>query len=77
MEQVKDWRFWLNGLIAAIVNGAASGVVLIIAEPQHFNLQAGLPKLASTSALLGLLGAANYLKNSPVPGWDGTERRGQ
>lgn len=69
-----NWKFWLTGLVAAIVNGAASGVVLIVADPLDFNLEAGLPKLATTSALLGLLGAANYLKQHPTP-WDGTERR--
>lgn len=69
------WRYWLAGLVAAIVNGGASGVVLIIADPMTFNIESGLKKLLSTSALLGILGAANYLKQHPVPTWDGVDRR--
>lgn len=69
------WRYWLKGLVAAIVNGSASGVVLIIADPMTFNLFEGKQKLLSTSALLGILAAANFLKTHPVPDWDGEERR--
>ena len=60
-------RQWLRGLVSASVNGCASGTVLVIAEPEHFNLQDGLPKLLTTSLVLGLLGMANYLKQAPVP----------
>ena len=60
-------RQWVRGLVAAVVNGFASGVVLIVADPLDFNLHDGLSKLLTTSAVLGLLGAANYLKQSPVP----------
>lgn len=59
-------RQWARGLTAALVNGAASGVVLVVVDPLSFNLQAGLGKLATASALLGLLGMANYLKQSPI-----------
>ena len=69
------WRYWIAGLVAAVVNGFASGIVLIIADPSTFNIETGLKKLLSTSALLGLLGAANYLKQHPVPTWDGVDRR--
>lgn len=62
-----NWRTWLHGLVAAVVNGFASGVVLIIAEPEHFNIHAGAEKLFWTSVVLGLLGAANYLKQHPLP----------
>jgi hypothetical protein len=58
---------WLRGLIAAAVNGVASGVVLVIADPLQFNLQEGRAKLLTTSLVLGALGAANYLKQSPIP----------
>lgn len=72
-----NWKHWLYGLIAAIVNGFASGIVLVIVDPAVFNLQAGLPKLLSTAAVLGLFGAAGYLKQSPLPPdpWDGTTDR--
>lgn len=64
---MKNWKNWLAGLIASVVNGFASGVVLVVVDPTDFNLNEGFPKLAMTSAVLGLLGAANYLKQSPIP----------
>jgi len=70
------WRLWIRGLIAATVNGLASGIVLVIADPVTFNLIDGKQKLLATSGLLGLLGMANYLKQHPVPEWDGVDRRG-
>ena len=69
------WRYWVAGVTASLVNGFASGVVLVIADPMDFNLSTGLQKLLSTSALLGILGAANFLKQHPIPTWDGVERR--
>lgn len=69
------WQYWLKGLVAALINGSASGVVLIIADPSTFNIDTGLKKLLTTSALLGILAAANYLKQHPVPEWNGVERR--
>jgi hypothetical protein len=65
-----DWtsaKTWAYGLLATIINGFASGIVLIVADPAVFNLQEGWQKLLTTSALLGLLGAANYLKQHPLP----------
>jgi hypothetical protein len=70
-----DWRLWLYNLTAALVNGFASGIVLVIAAPESFNLEAGLRKLLITSSVLGLWGLANYLKQNPVPKWDGLDRR--
>lgn len=60
-------KTWTHGLAATFINGAASGIVLALAEPEHFNLHDGLQKLLATSALLGMLAAANYLKKSPLP----------
>lgn len=68
MEDMTDWRHWVKGLIAALINGLANGVVLVVAAPETFNLEAGFRKLWMTSLVLGLLGAANYLKKSPLPG---------
>lgn len=70
-----NWKKWLYGLIAAGVNGVASGIVLVIAAPETFNLEAGLQKLLATAGVLGIWGAANYLKQNPVPAWDGVDRR--
>lgn len=60
-------RSWLHGLAATMINGVASGVVLIIAEPEHFNIWDGREKLITVSLLMGLIAAANYLKESPLP----------
>lgn len=62
-----DLKHWLHGLVATIINGCASGVVLIIAEPEHFNIHEGRYKLLSVSAVMGIVAAANYLKSSPLP----------
>lgn len=63
----KNNKMWLRGLIATVVNGFASGMVLIIADPVAFNLDSGLRKLVMTSAVFALFGLANYLKQHPLP----------
>lgn len=68
-----DMKHWLLGLLATFINGFASGVVLAIAAPDVFNFSAGFVKLIQTSAALGVLGAANYLKKSPLPGTETTD----
>ena len=60
-------RQWLHGLAATVINGFASGVVLIIAEPEHFNIWDGRQKLITVSLVMGIVAAANYLKTSPLP----------
>lgn len=59
-------RNWFHGLVAATINGAASGVVLIIADPVAFNIYEGKAKLISTSMVFGAFQAALYLKQSPL-----------
>jgi hypothetical protein len=66
---------WAKGLAAATIAGAANGVITGFAavgiDPDHFNLQAGLKStlaIAGVSALMSaLIGAAAYLKQSPLP----------
>jgi hypothetical protein len=66
---------WAKGLLAAAIAGAANGVITGFAavgiDPGHFNLQAGLKStlaIAGISALMSsLIGAAAYLKQSPLP----------
>jgi hypothetical protein len=66
---------WAKGLLAAAIAGAANGVITGFAavgiDPSHFNLQAGLKStlaIAGVSALMSaLIGAAAYLKQSPLP----------
>lgn len=66
---------WAKGLLAASIAGAANGVITGFAavgiDPAHFNLQAGLKAtlaLAGVSAAMSaIIGAAAYLKQSPLP----------
>ena len=68
-------ELWAKGLAAASIAGAANGVITGFAavgiDPNHFNLQAGLKStlaIAGVSAVMSaLIGAAAYLKQSPLP----------
>ena len=71
------WKIWAHGIIAGFICGAAGGFgaavgALAIGDPLNHGLQ-----IAGVAALFsGIVGAAGYLKQSPVPkGWDGTDRR--
>jgi len=77
-------KVWLHGLAAAFIGGGASGFTSGLAsmgvDPEHFNIQTGLSHVAklvaATFLLSGTLMAFAYLKQSPLPDWDGvTERR--
>lgn len=63
---MSNWRNYLLGLGAAVVNGAAGAIALVIVDPLTFNLQEGLGKLLTAAAVSGILAAANYLKQ-PFP----------
>jgi len=68
-------EMWAKGLAAAAIAGAANGVITGFAavgiDPGHFNLQAGFKStlaIAGVSAIMSaLIGAAAYLKQSPLP----------
>lgn len=73
-----DWRHWIYGLLATVINGAASGIVLVLtglaSDPTNGTIR--WEALGVACLVLGLMGAANYLKQQPLPAWDGvTERR--
>ena len=81
---VESLSRWSYGLAAAIIGGGASSVVTGVAinavDPVDFNLAAGLRQtlavMGVSFVLHGLLNAAMFLKQSPLPRWDGsTERR--
>jgi nucleoside recognition membrane protein YjiH len=65
MNKILLWIYWL---IAAVIGGAASSITVAIVDPETFNLETGLKKLAIVACVSGLLAAANYLKQSPLPG---------
>lgn len=57
---------WLKGLLAAFISSAASALTVAVVDPQHFNLSAWKP-LATVVVVSGVVGAAAYLKQSPIP----------
>lgn len=63
----RNVKLWVRGMIAVTINGFASGIVLIVADPKAFNFDEGLRKLIMTSTVFALFGLANYLKQHPLP----------
>lgn len=51
-----------------VINGCASGVILVIVAPETFNIHAGREKLIAASLAFGLWNTGNFLKRSPLPG---------
>ena len=63
----KGWKYWLKGLISAVVGGMANSVAVSAIAPETFNFQEGFNKLLLVCVVSGIISAANYLKESPVP----------
>lgn len=66
---------WLKGLLSAIIGGAANAVTLVIVDPQNFNLYEGKTQLGMICIIQGLVSAALYLKQSPLPGGPCEEKK--
>ena len=66
-EQLTDWRHWIKGLLAASVSAGASAISGMIVDPNQFNLSTGLGQIGKLVAINALVGAALYLKQSPLP----------
>lgn len=63
---------WLHGLGSAAIGGGANAVTLMVLAPLQFNLQAGWKDLLIATLMSGLVNAAFYLKQSPLPPEDTT-----
>lgn len=61
------WETWAKGLLAAFIGGASNGITVVIVSPAEFNLQTGWQKLVSVCLVSGIVSAALYLKQSPIP----------
>jgi hypothetical protein len=61
------WETWLHGLGSAAIGGAATALGAIVVKPEVFNLGKGLSDLLEMAAVGGLIAAASYLKQSPLP----------
>ncbi len=64
-----NWKVWLKGLFAAVVSSAANSISLLIVDPAHFGPAqvGGLRSLGIVALVSAIVGAALYLKRSPVP----------
>jgi hypothetical protein len=60
-------RTWLHGLLGAFVQSGATAVSVMVIDPQNFNLNEGLANIGKLVLVSGIIGAALYLKSSPVP----------
>lgn len=68
-------RIWIRGLLAAFVSGASNAVTASsfasMLAPESFNFEEGSPKLLAlfvfTLIAGGVIGIANFLKQSPIP----------
>lgn len=63
---MKNWRMWLHGLVSAVIGGAANSIVAMYVAPETFNLQE-MSKLSQLAFGSGVISAALYLKESPLP----------
>ena len=78
-----NWKVWLQGLVAAFIGGGATGVtaagVVTQIDPEHFNLDRGLGHtvelMAATFLVSGLIKFFYWLKDHPMPDWNGVDRR--
>lgn len=61
-------KAWAYGLFSAMIGAAANTVTVMIVAPETFNLTDGLGKVLSVAGVSALVAAANYLKQSPLPG---------
>lgn len=75
---MNEWiniRLWLYSLLSAAISGATGATSVVLIDPDHFNLHDGLTKLSEVAAMMAVIGVLNFLKNKPLPTWDGQDRR--
>lgn len=61
-ELATDWKVWLHGLGATVIGGVANAILVYFVAPEiDWN---HLVQIAGGS---GVLAAAGYLKQSPLP----------
>lgn len=58
---------WLKGLFAAFIGGAANAFTATAIDPVAFNFGAEWRKTVTMALMSGVLMAAAYLKQSPLP----------
>ncbi len=66
---LRDWKVWLKGLVAAAISSSSNAIAVVVADPMHFSPAevGGFRKLGVVVLVSAIVGAALYLKQSPVP----------
>lgn len=58
---------WLKGLIAAFISAAANSLTAAVVAPESFNFGSQWKHTATLALVGGIVSAAAYLKQSPLP----------
>jgi hypothetical protein len=65
---MNSWKAWLHGLGAASISAAAGALSGMATLPSVFNFtHDGLINVAKLTLVPGIIAAATYLKQSPLP----------
>jgi hypothetical protein len=56
---------WLKGLISAFIGGIINSIAVMYVDPDNFNFNE-LGKVGIIAIISGVVGAAFYLKQSPI-----------
>lgn len=67
MSTIRKVGIWVHGLASAMITGISTSIAASIVAPESFNIQDGLPAMIQLGIVSGIIGAANYLKQSPLP----------
>jgi len=58
---------WLYMLLWSILSGAANSIAMMFLFPDMINLGEGIKKMGFLALFGAIIGAMNYLKQSPLP----------
>jgi len=69
IDNFKNPKVWLHGLIAAIIGGGANSVCASLVAPDSFNIENGecLVRILKLFLISGTLNALFFLKENPLP----------
>lgn len=62
-----NWKAWLHGLGSAFIGGGANVVATMAIDPDDFNITTGISRVGALWMASGIVSAALYLKQSPLP----------
>lgn len=63
-----NWKAWIHGLGSAFIGGGANVVATMVIDPDDFNItNGGISRIGALWMASGIVSAALYLKQSPLP----------